>query len=55
MEKTKEQSLIFNIIAVICIIFFCSMKKKYDIVYYCGIDDFLREYKAAVEARVNLE
>lgn len=29
--------------------------KKYDIPYYCGIDDFLSEYKKAVEARVNLD
>ena len=28
--------------------------KKYDIVYYCGIDDFLSEYKGAVEHCVKL-
>lgn len=29
--------------------------KKYNIVYYCGIDDFLNEYKNAIESRVNLD
>lgn len=29
--------------------------KKYDIVYYCGIDEFLDEYKDAIESRVNLD
>ena len=28
--------------------------KKYNITYYCGIDEFLEEYKNAVESRVNL-
>lgn len=29
--------------------------KKYNIVYYCGIDEFLDEYKNAIESRVNLD
>lgn len=29
--------------------------KKYDIVYYCGIDEFLSEYKNAIEGCVNLD
>lgn len=35
--------------------FFVERAKKYDVVYYCGIDDFLAEYKTAVESRVNLD
>ena len=33
---------------------FVEQAKEYDVVYYCGIDDFLREYKSAVYSRVNL-
>ena len=29
--------------------------KQYDIIYYCGIDDFLEEYKNAVESRIKLD
>ena len=35
--------------------YFVERAKKYDVIYYCGIDTFLAEYKNAVESRVNLD
>lgn len=29
--------------------------KKYDIVYYCGIDDFLSEYEESIERCIKLD
>lgn len=34
--------------------YFVERAKKYDVIYYCGIDEFLAEYKDAIEPRVNL-
>ena len=35
--------------------YFVERAKKYGVIYYCGIDDFLAEYKNAVEHRVTLD
>lgn len=34
---------------------FVERANKAGFIYYCGIDDFLKEYKNAVESRVNLD
>ena len=34
---------------------FVEHAKNFDVTYYCGIDDFLAEYKNAVERCVNLD
>lgn len=34
---------------------FVELAKKYDVTYYAGIDQFLDEYKKAVESRINID